>query len=107
MKILNDMLVMTSLCGQVPTNLDLNKFCLLMNQSRFKSALKYYQQNKNVMRADALARSMMNNDMTGFWKDVHTITNSKVSLPIKVDGGVGDMNISEMWKCQHNLYYTV
>ena len=46
--------------------------CLSMNQSRlrFKSALKFCQHNENQMRADALARSMMNNDMTEFWKDV-------------------------------------
>ena len=56
------------------------EICLSMNQSRlrFKSALKYCQQNKIKMRANSLARSMMNNDITGFWKDVHKITNSKV-----------------------------
>ena len=27
-----------------------------------------------------MAESMMNNDMNGFWKDVHKITNSKVPL---------------------------
>ena len=53
--------------------------CLSLNQSRlrFKSALKYCQQNEIKMRADSLARSMMNNDMTRFWKDVHKITNSR------------------------------
>ena len=79
------------------------KICLSMNQSRlrFKSALKYCQQNEIKMRADSLARSMMNNDMTGFWKDVHKITNSKVPLATKVDGCVGDTNIAEMWKCHY------
>ena len=53
------------------------------------------------MRADSLARSMMNNDMTGFWKDVHKITNSKVPLATKVDGCVGDTNIANMLKCHY------
>ena len=44
---------------------------------------------------------MMNNDMTGFWKDVHKITNSKVPLATKVDRCVGDTNIAEMWKCHY------
>ena len=35
---------------------------------------------------------MMNNDMTGFWKDVHKITNSKVPLATKV---------AEMRKCHY------
>ena len=61
----------------------------------------YCQQNKIKMRADSLARSMMNNDMTGFWKDVHKITNSKIPLATKVDGCVGDTNIAEMWKCHY------
>ena len=54
------------------------KICLAMNQSRlrFKSALKYCQQNETIMRANALALSMINNDRNGFWKDVHKITNS-------------------------------
>ena len=42
----------------------------------------------------------MNNDMTGFWKDVHNITNSKVPLATD-DGCVGDTNIAEMWKCHY------
>ena len=51
------------------------EICLSVNQSRlrFKSALKYCQQNETIMRANALAESMMNSDMNGFWKDVHTI----------------------------------
>ena len=42
--------------------------CLSMNHSRlrFKSALKFCQHNANQMKADALAPSMMNNDMTEF-----------------------------------------
>ena len=84
------------LCGEVLANLDLEK-----SRLRFKSALKYCQQNEIKMRADSLARSMMNNDMTGFWKDVHKITNSKVPLVTKVDGCVGDTNIAVMWKCHY------
>ena len=57
------------------------------------------------MRADSLARSMMNNDMTRFWKDVHKITNSKVPLATKVDGCVGDTNIAKKSNssCAFNL----
>ena len=53
------------------------------------------------MRANALAESTMNNDMNGFWKDVHKITNSKVPLATKVDGCVGGAKIAEMWKCHY------
>ena len=53
------------------------------------------------MRADALARSMMNNDMTEFWKDVKKNSNFNVSLATNVDGSVGDTEITEMWKCHY------
>ena len=77
--------------------------CLSMNQSRlrFKSALKFCQHNENQMRADALARSMMNNDMAEFWKDVKKNSNSNVSLATNVDGSVGNTEIAEMWKCHY------
>ena len=44
------------------------EICLSTNQyrSRFDNALKYCQQNENIMRANTLAKSMMNNDMNGF-----------------------------------------
>ena len=79
------------------------KNCLSMNQSRlrFKSALKYCQQNENIMRADSLARSIMNNDITDFWKDVHKITHSEVPLATKLDRCVGNANIADMWKCHY------
>ena len=48
------------------------------------------------MRADALARSMMNNDMTEFWKDVKKNSNSNVFLATNVDGSVGNTEIAEI-----------
>ena len=82
--------------------------CLSMNQSRsrFKSALKYCQQNENTMRADTLARSMMSNGMTPFWKDEQRDINSNVPIATKVDGCVGDTKV--MWKCHYkNLFNSV
>ena len=60
-------------CGEI---------CLSMNQSRlrFKSAFKFYQHNENQMKADALARSMMNNDLNEFWKDVKKNPQTSMSL---------------------------
>ena len=77
--------------------------CLSMNQSRlrFKSALKFCQHNENQMRADALARSMMNNDMTEFWKYVKKNSNFNVFLATNVDRSVGNTEIAEMWKCHY------
>ena len=77
--------------------------CLSMNQSRlrFRSALAFCQHNENQMRADALAWSMMNNDMTEFWKHVKKNSISNVSLAANVDGSVGNTEIAKMWKCHY------
>ena len=79
------------------------EICFSMNQSRlrFKSALKFCQHNESQMRADALARLMMNKDMNAFWKDGKKNTNSNVSLATNIDGSVGDTDIAEMWKCHY------
>ena len=53
------------------------------------------------MPADALARSMISNDMTTFWKDVQKDINSKVPIATKVDGCVGDTKIAQVWKCHY------
>ena len=79
------------------------EICLSTNQPRlrFKSALKFCQHNENQIKADALARSMMNNDMNEFWKDVKKNTSSNVSLATNVGGSVGDTEITKMWKCHY------
>ena len=46
---------------------------------------------------------MRNNDMTGYRKNVHKITNSKVQLAAKVDGCIVATNIAEMWKCHYKF----
>ena len=79
------------------------EICFSMNQSRlrFKSALKFCQHNESQMRADALARSMMNKDMNAFLKDVKKNTNSNVSLATNIDRSAGDTEIAVMWKCHY------
>ena len=83
---------MTILFGKVPLSLVLEKKCWSMNQSRLrsKSALTFCQHNENQMRADALARSMMNNDNSGKMS-----RKLNVSLLTNVDGSVGDTDIAE------------
>ena len=58
------------------------------------------------MWADALARSMMSNDMATFWKDVQQDINSNLPIATKVDGCVGDSKIAEIWKCHYKTLLT-
>ena len=46
------------------------------------TSVSYNENNENQMQADLLARSMMNNDMNAYWKDVRK--NINVHLTINV-----------------------
>ena len=51
---------------------------------RFKYALRQCQSNDEIMRADALARSLYCKDSVSFWNGVSGMNSSKVPLATKV-----------------------
>ena len=59
---------------------------------RFKYALRQCQSNGEIMRADALARSLYCKDSVSFWKGVSGMNSSKVPLVTKVSDSVGSKN---------------
>ena len=63
---------------------------------RFKDALRQCQSNNEIMRADALARSLYSKDSVSFWKGVSGMNSSKVPLATKVGDPVGSKNIAQM-----------
>ena len=65
---------------------------------RFKYALRQCQSNVEIMRADALARSLYCKDSVSFWKGVSGMNSSKVPLATKVGDSVGSKNIAQMWQ---------
>ena len=65
---------------------------------RFKYALRQCQSNDEIMRADALARSLYCKDSVSFWKGVSGMNSSKVPLATKVGDSVGSKNIAQMWQ---------
>ena len=65
---------------------------------RFKYALRQRQSNDEIMRADALARSLYCKDSISFWKGISGMKSSKVPLAPKMGDSVGSKNIAQMWQ---------
>ena len=54
--------------------------------------------DEDMIRADALARSLHCKDTTSFWTGVKSMRDSDVLLATKVGGVVGDANVSKLWQ---------
>ena len=65
---------------------------------QFKYALRQCRMDEDMIRADALARSLHCKDTTPFWKGVKSMRDSDVFLATKVGGAVGDANVSKLWQ---------
>ena len=63
---------------------------------RFKYALRQCQNNDEIMRADALARSLYCKDSVSFWKGVRGMNCNNIPLTTKVGDAVGSKNITQM-----------
>jgi len=65
----------------------------------FKLALRYCKNNIEMMRADACAESLLDNDTRRFWNNVYKISNNKASSHVTNIGGVfGSESVCNMWK---------
>ena len=70
------------------------------NKTNFNWAIatdKDLTQNKETIRANAHANSLMKKDMTSFWKGIKKHNNTIVPLAPMVDNCVGDKNICDMY----------
>ena len=54
--------------------------------------------NEEMMRADALARSLYCKDFVAFWKDVRKLNSNSIPLATKVGDTVGNTNITHLWQ---------
>ena len=72
-----------------------------MDMRTTRLQLKYAQRqcrmDEEMIRADALARSLHCKDTTSFWKGVKSMRDNDVLLATKVGGAVGDANVSKLW----------
>ena len=70
-----------------------------MRSSRlnFKYILRQCQSNEEMIRADAMARSLTDKDSVSFWKHVRKSNSIHTPLSSNVNGVTGSSKITEMW----------
>jgi exonuclease III len=78
-------------------------------RARFKLALRYCKQHESMLRADACAKNLADQNYKDFWKSVRTSSNGRCTkFASSVGGFTGEMDIANMW-CNHfhKLYNSV
>ena len=68
------------------------------SKSRFKYALRSVRKSEEMIRADAMASDLLNNDQDSFWKEVKKLNSCKSILTNIIDSISGESNISNLWK---------
>lgn len=66
--------------------------------ARFKYALRFIKKNENTMRADSLARKLLNNNLIDFWQEVKVMNSNKTSLLADIEGISSSEKIAELWR---------
>ena len=76
-----------------------------LTNARFKYAVRYIQKNEQNMRADSMAKKLLSNNATDFWKEVRVLNNCKAPLPCSVGGVSGTSNIAEVWRLHYSALF--
>ena len=70
-----------------------------VEQNQFKpSDLRSVRKSEEIIRADAMASDLLNNDQDSFWKEVKKLNSYKSILTNIIDGISGESNITNLWK---------
>ena len=59
------------------------------------------RQNREIIRANAHANSLMEKDMTSFWKGIKKDSNARVPFAPMIDNCIGDKEICDMWQAHY------
>ena len=74
---------------------------MCQSRIRFKRTLRECRQNEEIIRANAHANSLMEKDMTLFWKGIKKDSNARVPLAPMIDNCIGDKEICNMWQAHY------
>ena len=70
----------------------------MSSESRYKYALRSVRKSEKLIRADAMASDLLNNDQDSFWKEVKKLNICKSILTNIIDGISVESNITNLWK---------
>ena len=71
-----------------------------VTRAHFKYALRFVRSQEEMARADSLAQNLSDQDVDGFWKIMHKMSNWNTILANVIDGVSGPDSIASHWK-QH------
>ena len=74
---------------------------MCQSRIRFKRTLRECRQNEEIIRANAHANSLMEEDMTSFWKGIKKDSNARVPLANTIDNCIGDKEVCDMWQAHY------
>ena len=74
---------------------------MCQSRIRFKHTLRECRQNEEIIRANAHTNSLMEKDMTSFWKGIKKDSNARVRLTPMIDNCIGDNEICDMWQAYY------
>ena len=62
-------------------------------KSRFKYALRFINNNENMLRKEALAKKLADLNPKAFWSEIKNMNNCKTPLPTSIEGVSGEEQI--------------
>ena len=66
-------------------------------RSQYHQSIRIAKKNEDKIRSEQLAKNIINNRNRDFWKEVKSLRGKSSSLPMSVDGAIGDQDISEVF----------
>lgn len=84
-------------------NTNTNK--LQQANARYKYALRHIKINENTIKANLLARKLLDNNYGDFWKAIKMMNNNKISPPYDIEGICGSDNIATLWREHYNKLF--
>ena len=64
----------------------------------FKTAMRRCRAQEEMLREEALARSLSQKDCKGFWKQIAQMSSTRAPLPTSIEGHIGESAIASMWR---------
>lgn len=73
--------------------------------AKYRYAIRYVNKYEQEMRADSMDEKLLDNDVTGFSKEVKSLNRDKTLLPCTIKGVSGGDKITELWRQQYSVLF--
>jgi hypothetical protein len=74
-------------------------------RAQYHMAIRNVQKNKETLKANSMANSLLANRNRDFWKEVKKVRGGQGSLPTNIDGTLGKENICNLFSTKYKTLY--